>query len=83
MDTDLKKTLESVTPALRDLLEGGCGSDGKWKPADLEQWLAAIGVRLGSVARSFLGTCPGPRRKRASDGRANARKAAGFATVFA
>jgi SAM-dependent methyltransferase len=45
MDADLKKTLRSVTLELRHLLEGRYDSAGKWKPGDLEQRLAAIGVR--------------------------------------
>jgi hypothetical protein len=51
MDAGLKKTLKAVTLELRHLLEGQYGSDGHWKPGDLEQRLAAIGVRRdrGSV----------------------------------
>ena len=45
MDAELKKTLKAVTLELRHLLEGRYDSDGKWKPGDLEQRLAAIGVR--------------------------------------
>lgn len=45
MDADLKKTLKAVTLELRHLLEGRYDNDGKWKPGDLEQRLAAIGVR--------------------------------------
>ncbi|HET6883747.1 MAG TPA: hypothetical protein VFI31_26580, partial [Pirellulales bacterium] len=41
----LKKLLKSVTLELRHLLEGRYDGDGKWKPGDLEQRLAAIGVR--------------------------------------
>jgi len=45
MDAELKKTLKAVTLELRHLLEGRYDSAGKWKPGDLEQRLAAIGVR--------------------------------------
>ena len=45
MDADLKKTLKSVTLELRHLLEGRYDSAGNWQPGDLEQRLAAIGVR--------------------------------------
>ncbi len=45
MDSELKKTLKAVTLELRHLLEGRYDSAGKWKPGDLEQRLAAIGVR--------------------------------------
>ena len=45
MDAELKKTLKAVTLELRHLLEGRYDSDGKWEPGDLEQRLAAIGVR--------------------------------------
>lgn len=40
-----KKLLKSLTLELRRLLEGSYDSDGKWKPGDLEQRLAALGVR--------------------------------------
>src|SRR5271157_5350398 len=45
MDAELKKTLKAVTLELRHLLEGRYDSAGKWKQGDLEQRLAAIGVR--------------------------------------
>ncbi len=45
MNADLKKTLKAVTLELRHLLEGRYDNAGKWKPGDLEQRLAAIGVR--------------------------------------
>jgi hypothetical protein len=45
MDAELKKTLKAVTLELRHLLEGRYDGDGKWRPGDLEQRLAAIGVR--------------------------------------
>jgi hypothetical protein len=45
MDAELKKTLKAVTLELRHLLEGRYDGDGKWKPGDLGQRLAAIGVR--------------------------------------
>ncbi len=45
MNADLKKTLKAVTPKLRHLLEERYDSGGKWKPGDLRQRLAAIGVR--------------------------------------
>ena len=44
-DGELKKTLKAVTLELRHLLEGRHDSGGKWKPGDLEQRLAAVGVR--------------------------------------
>lgn len=45
MDPGLKKILKSVTLELRHLLEGRYDSAGAWQPGDLEQRLAAIGVR--------------------------------------
>jgi len=45
MEPALKKTLKAVTLALRHLLEGCYDGKGKWKPGDLEQRLAAVGVR--------------------------------------
>ena len=45
MDSSLKKTLKAVTLELRHLLEGQYDAAGKWQPGDLEQRLAAIGVR--------------------------------------
>lgn len=45
MDASLKKILKSVTLELRHLLEGRYDAEGKWKPGDLEERLAAIGVR--------------------------------------
>lgn len=45
MDAKLKNTLKAVTLELRHLLEGRYDSEGKWEPGDLEQRLAAIGVR--------------------------------------
>ncbi len=45
MEASLKRVLKAVTLELRHLLEGRYDSDGKWKPGDLEQRLAAIGVR--------------------------------------
>ncbi|MGE0769988.1 MAG: DNA methyltransferase, partial [Hyphomicrobiaceae bacterium] len=45
MDPGLKKILKSVTLELRHLLEGRYDSAGAWEPGDLEQRLAAIGVR--------------------------------------
>ena len=40
-----KKVLKAISLELRHLLEGYYDSDGKWQPGDLEQRLAAIGVR--------------------------------------
>jgi hypothetical protein len=45
MNADLKKILKAVTLELRHLLEGRYDNEGKWKPGDLEQRLAAFGVR--------------------------------------
>ena len=45
MDASLKKILKAVTLGLRHLLEGRYDAAGKWKPGDLEDRLAAIGVR--------------------------------------
>jgi len=45
MEAELKKTLKAVTLELRHLLEGRYDQGGQWKPGDLEQRLAAIGVR--------------------------------------
>lgn len=45
MESELKKTLKAVTLELRHLLEGRYGQGGQWKPGDLEQRLASIGVR--------------------------------------
>ena len=45
MEADFKKTLKAVTLELRHLLEGRYDQGGQWKPGDLEQRLAAIGVR--------------------------------------
>jgi hypothetical protein len=45
MDSELKTTLKSVILELRHLLEGGFDPSGEWKPGNLEQRLAAIGVR--------------------------------------
>src|SRR5262245_54525340 len=45
MEASLKKVLKAVTLELRHLLEGRYDSGGQWKPGDLEQRLAAIGVR--------------------------------------
>ena len=60
MDAELKKTLKAVTLELRHLLEGRYDSAGKWKPGDLEQRLAAIGVRRDrpSVPVDELGHLP-------------------------
>src|SRR5271165_1963368 len=60
MNADLKKLLKAVTLELRHLLEGRYDSDGKWKPGDLEQRLAAIGVRRdrASVLVDELGHLP-------------------------
>lgn len=40
-----KKILKAISLELRHLLEGHYDSGGKWQPGDLEQRLAAIGVR--------------------------------------
>lgn len=45
MEAELKKILKAVTLELRHLLEGRYDASGKWQPGDLEQRLAAIGVR--------------------------------------
>lgn len=45
MDADLKKNLKAVTLELRHLLEGHYDQGGQWKAGDLEQRLAAVGVR--------------------------------------
>lgn len=45
MESELKRTLKAVTLELRHLLEGRYEQSGQWKPGDLEQRLAAIGVR--------------------------------------
>ncbi len=51
MDAGLKKILKPVTLALRHLLEGEYDAEGKWKPGDLEQRLAALGVRRDRASR--------------------------------
>jgi len=60
MDASLKKILKAVTLELRHLLEGQYDSAGKWQPGDLEDRLAAIGVRRDreSVAVDELGHLP-------------------------
>jgi len=60
MDASLKKTLKAVTLELRHLLEGHYDAAGKWHPGDLEDRLAAIGVRRDreSVAVDELGHLP-------------------------
>ena len=45
MEANHKKILKAISLELRHLLEGRYDSDGKWQPGDLEQRLAAIGVR--------------------------------------
>jgi len=45
MEAELKKTLKAVTLELRRRLEGRYDQGGQWKPGDLEQRLAASGVR--------------------------------------
>lgn len=45
MEAGLKKILKAVTLELRHLLEGRYDAAGTWHPGDLEQRLAAIGVR--------------------------------------
>jgi len=45
MEANHKKILKAISLELRHLLEGYYDSDGKWQPGDLEQRLAAIGVR--------------------------------------
>ena len=45
MEANHKKTLKAISLELRHLLEGHYDSDSKWQPGDLEQRLAAIGVR--------------------------------------
>ena len=45
MEANHKKILKAISLELRHLLEGCYDSNGKWQPGDLEQRLAAIGVR--------------------------------------
>ncbi|MFC1596346.1 Eco57I restriction-modification methylase domain-containing protein [Planctomycetota bacterium] len=45
MEANHKKILKAISLELRHLLEGYYDPDGKWQPGDLEQRLAAIGVR--------------------------------------
>jgi len=45
METAHKKVLKSISLDLRHLLEGAYDAAGRWCPGDLEQRLAAIGVR--------------------------------------
>jgi hypothetical protein len=45
MNAGHKKTLKALVLNLRHLLEGTCNGDDKWQAGDLEQRLAAIGVR--------------------------------------
>lgn len=45
MEAELKKILKAATLELRHLLEGRYDAGGHWKLGDLEQRLAAIGVR--------------------------------------
>jgi nucleotide-binding universal stress UspA family protein/SAM-dependent methyltransferase len=51
MEPALKKTLKSVTLALRHLLEGHFDTTGTWYPGDLEDRLASIGVRRDRAPR--------------------------------
>jgi len=50
MEPGLKKILKSLTLELRHLLEGRYDAAGAWLPGDLEQRLAAIGVRRDRVS---------------------------------
>src|SRR3972149_966131 len=45
MEPQHKKILKAIVLELRHLLEGLYDGDGKWHPGDLEQRLAAIGIR--------------------------------------
>lgn len=45
MEIKEKKILKAVVLELRHLLEGRYDNDGRWHPGDLEQRLAAIGIR--------------------------------------
>lgn len=45
MEAQHKKVLKAVSLELRHLLEGSYDAAGQWHPGDLEQRLAAIGVR--------------------------------------
>jgi len=45
MEVKDKKILKAVALEIRHLLEGKYDTDGKWHPGDLEQRLAAIGIR--------------------------------------
>src|SRR6266849_3582771 len=45
MEPNHKKVLKTVSLELRHLLEGQYDAVGKWHPGDLEQRLAALGVR--------------------------------------
>jgi len=47
MQAEHKRILKAIILELRHILEGRYDAQGKWRPGDLEQRLAALGVRRG------------------------------------